>query len=158
MTVPLQVSADDVGSLPQGITIDPWLDADVEISRPAVSQMLLRSVLDLGPTLVVVCALWLLAGVLRAAAHGDPFGPDNARRFRRLAALLIVAGFALTALNYAVLNALYSQVPSSPSVQLGAGPFSPLPGVMLVGGLVAYALAAIFTDGSRLREDVEGMV
>jgi hypothetical protein len=29
---------------------------------------------------------------------------------------------------------------------------------MLVGGLVAFALAAIFADGARLREDVEGMV
>jgi hypothetical protein len=29
---------------------------------------------------------------------------------------------------------------------------------MLVGGLLAFVLAAIFADGARLREDVEGMV
>ena len=61
-------------------------------------------------------------------------------------------------LNYTVLNALYTQLPAYPSIHLGAGPFTPLPGGMLVGGLVAFALAAIFADGARLREDVEGMV
>ena len=93
-----------------------------------------------------------------SAAQGDPFGQDNARRFRSLAVLLIAGGFALNLLNYAVLNALYAQLPAYPSVHLAAGPFSPLPGGMLVGGLVAFALAAIFADGARLRDDVQGMV
>ncbi len=158
MTVPMQVSADDVGALPDGINLDAWLDADVEIHEPTSAQMLLRSARDLGPTLVVVWALWLLAAVMRAAAQGDPFGQDNARRFRSLAVLLIAGGFALNVLNYAVLNVLYSQLPAYPSIHLAAGPFTPLPGGMLVGGLVAFALAAIFADGARLREDVEGMV
>ena len=158
MTVPMQVSADDVGSLPDGIVVDPWLDVDVEIPDPTTSQMLLRSALDLGPALVVVWALWLLAAVIGSAAHGDPFGHDNARRFRNLAVLLIAGGFALTMLNYVVLNALYTQLPAYPSIDLAAGPFTPLPGGMLLGGLVAFALAAIFAEGARLREDVEGMV
>ena len=95
MTVPMQVSADDVGALPDGITLDAWLDVDVEIPDPTTSQMLLRSARDLGPALVVVWALWLLAAVMRSAAQADPFGQDNARRFRSLAVLLIVGGFAL---------------------------------------------------------------
>ena len=61
-------------------------------------------------------------------------------------------------LNYAVLNAFFTQVPENPSIDLAAGPFTPLPAGMLMGGLVAFALAAIFADGARLREDVEGMV
>ena len=158
MTVPMQVSADDLGPLPDGISADDWLDVDVTIQDPTTSQMLLRSAQDLGPAIVVVWALWLLAAVLNAAAQGDPFGRDNARRFRSLAVLLIVGGFALNMLNYAVLNAFYTQVPEYPSVDLAAGPFTPLPAGMLVGGLVAFALAAIFADGARLREDVEGMV
>lgn len=158
MTVPMQVSADDVGALPDGLTLDSWLGVDVEIRDPTTSQMLLRSARDLGPALVVVWALWLLAAVMKSAAQGDPFGTDNAGRFRSLGALLIVGGLALNLLNYAVLTALYTELPTYPSVDLGAGPFTPLPGGMLVGGLVAFALAAIFADGARLREDVEGMV
>ncbi len=158
LTVPMQVSADDLGALPDGITADDWLGVDAEIPDPTTSQMLLRSARDLGPALVVVWALWLLAAVMRSAAQGDPFGPDNARRFHSLAVLLIAGGFALNALNYAVLNALYTQLPAYPSIHLAAGPFTPLPGGMLVGGLVAFALGAVFADGARLREDVEGMV
>ena len=98
----MQVSADDLGALPDGITTDDWLDVDVEIPDPTTSQMLLRSAQDLGPALVIVWALWLLAAVMNSAAHGDPFGQDNARRFRSLAVLLIAGGFALNMLNYAV--------------------------------------------------------
>ena len=72
--------------------------------------------------------------------------------------LLIAGGFALNMLNYAVLNAFFTQVPDYPSIHLAAGPFTPLPGGMLIGGLAAFAFAAIFADGARLREDVEGMV
>jgi hypothetical protein len=157
LTVPMLLSADDVGTLPDGITVDSWLAVDVEIKDPTTSQMLLRSARDLGPAIVVVWALWLLAAVLGSAVRGDPFGRDNARRFRSLGLLLIAGGFALNLLNYVVLNALYSELPEYP-VELGAGPFAPLPGGMLIGGLVAFALAAIFADGARLREDVEGMV
>ncbi len=158
LTVPMQVSADDLGTLPDGIILDTWLDVDVEIAEPTTAQLLLRSARDLGPALVFVWALWLLAGVMRSAAHGDPFGHDNARRFRSLALLLIAGGFALNVLNYVTLNALYTQLPVFPSIELAAGPFTPLPVGMFVGGMVAFALAAIFADGSRLREDVEGMV
>jgi hypothetical protein len=158
ITVPLQLSADDVGALPHGISVDDWLGVDVTISDPTTSQMLLRSAQDLGPAVVVTWALWLLAAVLKSAVHADPFGRDNARRFRNLAVLLVVGGIALNLLNYMVINTFYTQVPEYPSIHLAAGPFAPLPGGMLLGGLVAFALAAIFADGARLREDVEGMV
>ena len=158
ITVPLQVSADDLGTLPDGISVDDWLGVDVTISDPTTSQMLLRSAQDLGPAVVIVWALWLLAAILKSAVHGDPFGRDNARRFRSLAVLLVAGGFALKLLNYMVINAFYTQVPESPSIHIAAGPFTPLPGGMLLGGLAAFALAAIFADGARLREDVEGMV
>jgi hypothetical protein len=119
---------------------------------------LLRSLHDLGPTVVVVWTVWLLAGVMGSTSRGDPFGHDNARRFGSLAVLLIIGGFVLSLSKYVVVNALYTQVPEHPSVHLAAGPFAPLPGGMLVDGLVAFALAAIYADGARLREDVEGMV
>ena len=57
-----------------------------------------------------------------------------------------------------VINAFFNQVPEYPSIDLAAGPFAPLPAGMLMGGLVAFALAAVFADGARLREDIEGMV
>ena len=158
MTVPMQLSARDVGTVPDGITLDSWIAVDVDIPDPTTSEMLLRSAMDLGPAIVVVWGFWLLAAIMGSAARGDPFGEDNARRFRNLGLLLVVGGFALNVLHYVVLNVLYSRLPEFPSVDLGAGPFSPLPGGMLLGGLVAFALAAIFADGARLRDDVEGTI
>jgi fermentation-respiration switch protein FrsA (DUF1100 family) len=158
ITVPMQVSLDDLGQLPDAISADDWLAVDVTIQDPSTSQMLLRSAQDLGPAIVIVWALWLLTAILNAAAHGDPFGRDNARRFRSLAVLLVAGGFALNMLNYLVLNAFLNQVPENPSIDLAAGPFTPLPAGMLMGALVAFALAAVFADGARLRADVEGMV
>lgn len=158
LRVPLQVPAGDLGDLPAGVTAASMVDVAVAIPDPTVGQMLLRSALDLGPAIVVVWALALLVAVVRSAALGDPFGPGNAARFRSLAVLLIAGGVALTVLRYAVLTALYSQVPAHPSLHLAAGPFAPVPAGMLLGGLVAFALAAIFADGARLRDDVEGMV
>jgi hypothetical protein len=158
LSVPLQISAEDLGTLPGGVTLDSWLAVDVGIPEPTTSDMLWRSAMDVGPTLVVVWALWFLVSIMGSAARGEPFGTDNARRLRSLGVLLIVGGFVLSLLNYAMLNALYSRVPEYPSIHLAAGPFSPFPGGMLVGGLVAFALAAVFADGSRLREDVEGTI
>ena len=83
--------------------------------------MLLRSARNLGPTVVIAGALWLLAAILQSAAHGDPFGQDNARQFRNLAVLLSAGGFALNLLNDAVLNAFYAQVPAYPSIHLAVG-------------------------------------
>ena len=57
ITVPMQVSADDLGTLPDGISVDDWLDVDVKIQDPTTSQMLLRSAQDLGPAFVIVWAL-----------------------------------------------------------------------------------------------------
>ena len=67
ITVPMQVSADDLGQLPYGISADDWIDVDVTIQDVTTSQMLLRSAQDLGPAVVIVWALWLLAAVLNAA-------------------------------------------------------------------------------------------
>lgn len=158
MNVPMQLASEDLGPVPDGIALDSWVPVDVEIPDPTTTEMLLRSALDLGPGLVVVWALWLLAAVMRSAAHGDPFGNENAVRFRSLGILLVAGGFALNVLNYALVNALFARLPPYPSVELGAGPFSPIPAGMLLGGLAAFALAAIFTEGSRLREDVEGTI
>src|SRR3954451_8692906 len=144
LSVGLQVPATDVGSLPDGITLASWLPVEADIPDPTTQDMLWRSAMDLGPVITVIWALGLLAAIMGSATRGNPFGAENARRFRSLGLVLIVGGFALNLLHYAALNALYVSVPEQPSVHLAAGPFSPIPGGMLVGGLVAFALAAIF--------------
>ena len=90
--------------------------------------------------------------------RGDPFGPANVLRLRSLGALLVVGGIVVNLLSYALQNVLFTELPEYPSVELAAGPFSPIPGAALLAGLIVFVFAEIFAHGSRLREDVEGTI
>jgi hypothetical protein len=157
LTVPLQLSSDDIGPLPPGLRVDSWLDTNVEIHNPTSKQMLLRSATDLGPLVLLVAGLWLVRGLLKTVLVGDPFGPPNVRRLRTLGFLLVAGGPAVELLNYMFRSALYNDMPVFPSVNLGSAGFS-LPGGALLGGLGAFIIAEVFAHGSRLREDVEGTI
>ena len=157
LTVPLQLSPDDVGPLPTGLRVDSWLDARVEVRDPSSDQMFYRSAVDFGPLALVIGGLWLVRGILRSVMRGDAFGPDNVRRLRRLGFLLVVGGPAVEMLNYGFHNALFSTLPSFPGVDLGTAGYT-IPGGALLGGLGAFILAEVFAYGSRLREDVEATI
>ncbi len=159
LTVPLQLSPDDVGPLPAGLRVDSWLDTRVkaEVRDPSTEQMFYRSATDLGPLVLVVGGLWLVRGLLKSVMRGDPFGPDNVRRLRRLGFLLVVGGPAVELLNYGFRNALFSSLSSYPGVDLGIAGYE-IPAGVLLGGLSAFILAEVFAYGSRLREDVEGTI
>ena len=121
--------------LPDGISAGDWLDVDVTIQVSTTSQMLRKSAQDLGPAVVIVWALWLLAGSPDCGHTAIRLAAKTPDAFRSLAVLLIAGGFALNMLNYAVLNAFMTQAPEYPSIDLAAGPFTPLPAGMLLGGL-----------------------
>lgn len=156
-TVQLQLSPEDVGSLPSGLRVDSWLDANVELRDPTTRQMLLRSALDVGPGLLIIWGLWLVRRVLKSVMEGEPFGPSNVGRLRRLGFVLVVGAPVVELFNYSIRSALFNELPQYPSLNLGMAGFS-VPGAALIGGLGAFILAEVFSYGSRLRDDVEGMV
>ena len=158
LSIPMQVAADDMGQLPAGLRVDPWVSVHVELTDPTTKQMLLRSAQDAGPAVLSVWGLWLVTGVLRSVMRGDPFGPANVLRLRSLGALLVVGGIVVNLVSYALQNVLFTELPEYPSVELAAGPFSPIPGAALLAGLIVFVFAEIFAHGSRLREDVEGTI
>ena len=157
ITVPMQASADNLGQWPDGLhrrlarrqrhasRSDDVADASEVRAGPRPGGRDRLGALVAGRSPECGCARRPVRGRQRKA--DSPSG-----------GLLVAGGFALNTLNYAVLNAFFNQVPEYPSVDLAAGPFTPLPAGMLVGGLLAFALAAVFADGARLREDVDGMV
>ncbi len=157
LQVSLQLSRQDVGTLPPGIHLNGWPDVTVDVDDPTTEQMLLRAALDLGPLLLFVAALWLVRAFLRSVLDGDPFGAQNVLRLRSIG-FLLVAGAPLVALvNSALRTALFDIVPPHPSLDLGSEGFS-IPLGALVGGLGAYILADVFAYGRRLREDVEATI
>ena len=157
LRVPMQVSTEELEPLPDDVSVQSWVPATVEVHEPTVTQMLLQSASGLGPLLVLIGALWLVRGVLTSVMRGDPFGPGNVRRLRSLGLLLALGGSVVALLDYSLRRALFEQMPPMPAVDLGLeGPSLPV-GVLL-GGLAAFVLSAVFAHGSQLREDVEGTI
>jgi Protein of unknown function (DUF2975) len=157
LTVPLQLSPDDVGPLPAGVRLNGWPDVHVEIHDPTTKQMLLRSATDFGPLALFIAGLWLLRGFMRSVREGDPFGVDNVRRLRGLGFLLVVGAPLVELINYLIRQALFNEVPPFPSVDLGSAGYA-LPAGAMIGGLGAFILAEVFAYGARLRDDVEGTI
>ena len=157
LEVPLQLSPDDVGPLPDGVRLNGWPDVTVEVDDPTTEQMLLRSLADLGPALLFIAGLWLLRGFLRQVVKGDPFGARNVRRLRAIGFILVVGAPIVVLVNSSLRTALYDNLPSYPPLDLGSeGPT--IPGNALLGGLGAFILAEVFAYGLRLREDVEATI
>jgi hypothetical protein len=158
LSVPMQVAADDVGRLPAGLRVESWLPVHVEVSDPTTKQMLLRSGQDVGPTFLSVWGLWLVTRVMRSVVRGNPFGPANVLRLRSLGSILVLGGIVVNFVNYALQNILFNELPQFPSIELASGPFSPVPGAVLLAGLIVFVFAEIYAHGSRLRDDVEGTI
>ena len=155
--VPVQLSPEDVGPLPEGIHVSGWPDVRVEMADPTTKQTLLQDALAIGPGLLVIAGLWLLRGFLRSVLAGDPFGARNVQRLRNLG-LLLAAGTPLVALvDTALRNALFDELPPYPSLDLGSAGFA-LPLGEILAGLGAFILAEVFAYGRRLREDVEATI
>lgn len=160
LSVPMEVSADDMSRLPHGLRVDPWIPIHLEVPDPTTEQMLLRSGQDVGPVILSAWGLWLVSGVMRSVVRGDPFGPATVRRLRRLGSLLVFGGILVNLVNYSLQNALFTKLPEYqyPSVHLASEPFNPIPGAALLAGLLVFIFAEIFAHGSRLRDDVEGTI
>lgn len=103
----------------------------------------------------VLLGCWLLLRVMRSIAGGDPFTPANVTRLRGIAGLLLFGSVVAFFLEMAVTGALLG------TLDLGAlepGFRLDLPWGPVVAGMVVALLAEAFKVGSRLREDVEGLV
>jgi hypothetical protein len=158
LSVPLQLSPDDIATLPRDVKPLGWPSVAVEVRDPTTTQMLLRSAMDLGPVVLLVAGLWLLRAFLRSVRDGDPFGAPNVQRLRAIGLILLVGAPLVALLNYSLRRSLYeSHLPPHPSLELGVAGFS-LPGGALLGGLGALILSEVFAHGLRLREDVAGTV
>jgi hypothetical protein len=157
LSVPMQVSTEDLEPVPSALVLDTWADVTVEVGDPTVAQMLLQSARDLGPLAVFIGAMWLLRGLLQSVVRNDPFGPRNVRRLRDLGVLLVVGGLVVELIDYSLRFALFNDLPPLPSVELGVAGFA-LPLGVILGGLLAFVLAAVFAHGAELRDDVAGTI
>ncbi|MBM6401862.1 DUF2975 domain-containing protein [Phycicoccus sonneratiae] len=138
-----------------GVAYDELGAVDATLANPSTAQRLL----DLAPgvlaTVLVVVGCWLVLGVLRDVGSGDPFRWRNVVRLRALALLVAVGApvvwFARSSVDLSLVTSL--------DLEEGvAGALFELPWLPVVTGMVIALVAEAFRAGSRLREDVEGLV
>lgn len=104
---------------------------------------------------MVVLGCWLLVSVMRTVAAGDPFHPSNVRRMRAVGGLLVLGAPVVHFFDRAVTDALLAQYDLG-GVEVVA--LLTVPGLPVLAGMVVALLAEAFKGGSRLRDDVEGLV
>jgi Protein of unknown function (DUF2975) len=128
---------------------------DVTLADPTVGQRLL----DLAPGVLsvglIATGCVVIIAVMRTIAAGDPFVASNVRRMRQLAALLLVGPFFTFFLSMSAHGALLGDV------DLGSLPLSAhldIPWAWFIAGMVMALIAEAFKAGSRLRDDVDGLV
>lgn len=150
----LEASAPDLVGV-SGVAIDNPADVVVVVDEPTAGDRLL----DMTPGLVTACAVVLvvimLDRVLRDIGHGEPFSTGNVTRLR-VTALAIMVGSAAEAALDAITGMVITgnhfppDLPARASFELPLG--------WIAGGLVVAAIAEAFAHGTKLRQDVEGLV
>ncbi|MFN8192229.1 MAG: DUF2975 domain-containing protein [Nocardioidaceae bacterium] len=134
-----------------------WRDAsyDLLVDDPTTRQRVLDLLPGLGYLLLVVAACWLVLRLIGDIGRDDPFPAHNVRRLRALAALLAlgwpVAFFAEVTCRFVILTGLDLG-------DLGPRASFTIPVVAIVTGTAVALLAEAFKAGSRLRDDVDGLV
>ncbi len=128
---------------------------DVSVSDPNAGQRLLSLVPGVLLAVLVVTACWCIVLLLRTVASGDPFDPMNVTRLRIVAAALYI-GVPVVYVLQALVDSLVLG-----GLDLGGLDLSfrlEIPWVPMLVGLVVAMLAEAFKAGSRLRDDVDGLV
>lgn len=127
---------------------------DLVVHDPSVGQRLLDLLPGLGFLVVAVAAGLLVLALMRDISRGDPFAPRNVTRLRALA-LLVAVGWTLVSLAGTVVDSvIVAGLDSVPDrgVQIG------IPVLPVLVGVIVALVAEAFKAGSRLRDDVNGLV
>lgn len=120
---------------------------DVATARAPLAAMML---LFLAILLATAFMLRQLQALVASAATGDPFAPSSAQRLRRVGWALVVTQAAALPIHW-----ISSRIVATGSDLGSAGGLS-LGGVLAI--LLAFVLAAVFEQGSAMRDELEGTV
>jgi hypothetical protein len=156
VSVSAKLNRETIRPLPNGLVPDDSPRVSLLVFHPSTGQMLLAHGMQFAPLILFAAGLWLLRGLARSVLEGDPFGPVNVQRLRRLGYLLVLGTPALVLVSGTLRNALIQTLPD-PRADVSFPGLTVPPGA-LIGGLGAFILAEVFAHGVRLREDVEGTV
>ncbi len=122
---------------------------------PTTRERVLDLLPGLGYLAIVVIGAWLVVRVMTDISRGDPFHPRNVRRLRLIGALL---AFGWPVVFFAELTCRFAILTELDLGDLGPRAAFTIPVLPVVAGMVVALLGEAFKAGSRLRDDVEGLV
>ena len=147
--------------LPPTLEIAGPLPVTVDVVTPSMEQRVIATVPALAWWALTLAVLWLVRGVARSAARGEPFRASNVARLRGLGALFLL-GFPLASIvERACTNRFFSDgVWTGGSLpQGGIVTDSPVvSGASIMAAVSLFALAEVFAFGAKLREDVDATI
>lgn len=155
---PLTPEVSSAVTVPQldaaGITHGPGTYT-IDVVDPGAGQRLLALAPGVLAALLVLLACWCIVLVLRTVAAGDPFDSVNVTRLRVVAGALVLGAPVVIVLQSLVPTVLLDDLtPAGLELTFTLE----IPWVPLLAGMVVAMLAEAFKAGSRLRDDVDGLV
>jgi hypothetical protein len=141
----------------EDVTISGTGDMVLDFAEPSAWERFMLALPVLFGLAVAFIVFYLLLKLVKSLGAGDPFNPLNARR---------VYGIAVTVLVGAVLGAVIDGFTTAQLQQAAVGEshvffslnFDSGTSSGLFIGFLLVALAEVFRRGTRMREDVEGLV
>ena len=98
----------------------------------------------------VLLLLWQLRGLLRTIRDGHPFVPDNVKRVRWIAAIVIAGELLRAAMVYGGNQYAMTHFATS-GIQFSTWP--DINGTAIVHGLIILVIAEVFRVGTRLHDE-----
>jgi DUF2975 family protein len=157
VTVHAQLVRTEIKPLPSGVVVTDNPSVSFDVRDPTTKQVALATAIALAQAVLVGLVLWFLRGLARSAKEGDPFAVENVRRLRGLGFTLAFGGPIVAAFESWAQDALLASVSGIGVGQLTRPGFS-FPLGLILAGMGAFILAAVFAYGVRLREDVQATV
>jgi hypothetical protein len=149
------VDADRVADLPPRAVAPEEVDVVVRVPDPSYEQVWWATLRDLPAAIVVIAVVWLVRGLLKSVRDGDPFIKPNVRRLR-IIALIVLVGIPIAE----SLRSLFAGELAASAGLSGPGAALSISGYgnALLGGLAILVLSEVFSEGVRMRGDLEGTI
>lgn len=153
--VDLDDRAEVAASAGDGIALRGTRTAELTVDDPGFLDRVLLVAPEIVQGILILAVLTLVMRIATTfLSNEDVFVPQNTRRLYAISVLLLVTATLVPALEVVTTTALVNGTPLEPAVEVSYH----LPGVPVLLGFLAAALAGAFGHGARLRADTEGLV
>ncbi len=147
-----QIDGRHLKELPKHVVRPETVDVTSQLTHADRHDKWLVAARDIGPILLTLAFAYFARLILLSVRDGDPFSEKNVARLRSIGFLFLL-GIPLVGIFGSMMN---SELAFSLDGDLSTSTDISFTGPMIALGV--FALAEVFAQGVRLRQDVEGTV